>query len=129
MTPAGKTPQRRLGDWGERIAATHLQAQGMVITARNWHWVGGEIDLIALDGAELVFVEVKTRRGERFGTPEAALTPTKQARLISGAQQYLLENDIESDEWRIDLVAVALDSQGKLLRCTHWPGIVGAWQP
>ena len=129
MSGSGKTPQQQLGAWGERIAATHLEAKGMQIIARNWHCAGGELDLIASDGDDLVFVEVKTRRGDRFGTPEAALTLAKQKRLVRSAQQYLLDHDIESDAWRIDLVAVALDGQGKLLRCEHLPGVVGAWPP
>ena len=62
--------RKRLGAWGESVAAHSLEAQGYRILDRNWRCARGEIDLIAQAGAELVFVEVKTRTGQHLGSPE-----------------------------------------------------------
>lgn len=118
--------RKQLGAWGESVAATRLEAEGYRIVTRNWRCRQGEIDLIAQAGEILVFVEVKTRRGRSMGTPEEALTPQKSQKLIQLAQLYLAEHDLDVD-WRIDLVAVELDTSGKLLRCEHIPNAVLGW--
>jgi len=79
--------RKRLGDFGERLAAHHLEAKGYRIVARNWRCARGEIDLVAQAGAELVFVEVKTRRGQAFGAPEQGVTPRKAQRLLELGQR------------------------------------------
>ena len=61
-TPAGK-----LGQWGERQARVHLEAKGYAVVASNFRCRAGEIDIVARQGDEFVFVEVKTRRGDGFG--------------------------------------------------------------
>lgn len=119
--------RKKLGAWGEQMAAHHLEAKGYEIVARNWRCRRGEIDLIAQAGALIVFVEVKTRRGRALGLPEEGLTPYKSRRLIELAQRYLIEQKLEDVEWRLDLVAVELDSSGKLLRCEHIPNAVLGW--
>ncbi len=118
--------RKQLGAWGEGVAAVRLEAEGYRIVNRNWRCSQGEIDLIAQAGDTLVFVEVKTRRGRSMGTPEEALTPQKSRKLIQLAQLYLAEHDLDVD-WRIDLVAVELDTSGKLLRCEHIPNAVLGW--
>ncbi len=118
--------RKRLGAWGESVAAHHLEAAGYSIVVRNWRCAQWEIDLIARTGEELVFVEVKTRRGRDMGSPEEALTPTKQKKLMKLAQIYVAERDLDVD-WRIDLIAVELDKSGKLLRCEHIPNAVLGW--
>ncbi len=119
--------RQKLGRWGEQLAAERLQSEGYVILARNWRCSRGEIDLVAQAGDVLVFVEVKTRRGRDYGTPEEAITRSKAKRLLELGQRYMLEHDLEDVEWRIDLVAVELDRQGKLLRCEHVANVVWAW--
>ena len=119
--------RQKLGRWGEQLAAKHLEAKGYVLLERNWRCRRGEIDLVTRGGDVLVFVEVKTRRGRDYGTPEEAITSIKAKRLLELGQRYLLEHDLEDVEWSVDLVAVELDSQGKLLRCEHVPNIVWAW--
>lgn len=115
-----------LGKWGESVAALHLEAKGYQIQARNWRCARGEIDIVAIDGDELAFVEVKTRKGRILGAPEEALTVKKGRKLIELAQTYLSEKDVDAD-WRIDLVAIELDKSGKLLRCEHITGAVLGW--
>jgi putative endonuclease len=121
------TQRKKLGAWGEKVAAIQLEADGYRIVARNWRCQRGEIDLIAQANENLlIFVEVKTRRGRNMGLPEEALTPHKSQKLIQLAQIYLSEHDLDVD-WRIDLVAVELDKDGKLLRCEHIPNAVLGW--
>ncbi|HRQ37117.1 MAG TPA: YraN family protein [Chloroflexota bacterium] len=125
---AGHQPdgRKKLGAWGERVAATYLESQGYRLIARNWRCRHGEIDLIAQAGELILFVEVKTRRGRDMGMPEEALTPAKSRKLIALAETYMAEYDLDAD-WRIDLVAVELDKSGKLLRCEHIPNAVLGW--
>lgn len=130
MSPGNKDGRRggrkKLGAWGEKVAAHHLEAKGYTIVARNWRCQQGEIDLVAQAGTETVFVEVKTRRGRSMGMPEEALTPHKARKLMKLAQLYVAEHNLDVD-WRIDLVAVELDPKGKLLRCEHIPNAVLGW--
>lgn len=120
--------RKKLGQWGESLAATHLEANGYTVVARNWRCARGEIDLIVRGGEVLIFVEVKTRRGRGMGSPEESVTPHKLKKLFQLAQTYLYENDLDDNtEWRIDLVAVELDPKGKLLRCEHIPNFAPNW--
>lgn len=119
--------RQNLGRWGEQQAAQYLESHGYKVLDRNWRCLRGEIDLVAKEGDVLVFVEVKTRRGRDYGTPEEALTKVKAKRLLELGQRYMLERDLEDVEWRVDLVAVELDRQGKLLRFEHVPNAVWAW--
>jgi putative endonuclease len=118
--------RRTLGLWGESVAAQHLQAKGYELIERNWRCSRGEVDLVMWAGQELVFVEVKTRRGREMGTPEEGFTLQKSEKLLELAQIYLVEHDMDV-AWRIDLVAVELDKKGKLLRCEHIPSAVLGW--
>jgi putative endonuclease len=118
--------RKRLGASGERLAAGWLEARGYRILARNWRCAYGEIDLIAereRDGA-LAFVEVKTRRGERLGAPEEAITPAKRRRLIASVQMYLAEQGAEGRMYGIDVIAVALEPSGRLRAIRHYPNSV-----
>lgn len=117
--------RKRLGDGGERLAASWLVARGYREVARNWRCAYGEIDVIVEREGELVFVEVKTRRGSQMGAPEEAITPAKRRRLVSAAQIYLIEHGAEQRPYRIDVVAVALSPQGKLIAIRHYPASVG----
>ncbi|MCS6845603.1 MAG: YraN family protein [Caldilineales bacterium] len=118
-------PRRSLGAVGERLAAEYLAQQGYRVVARNWRsGRGGEIDLVAEDGACLVIVEVRTRRGERFGPPEESVTAAKQARLAALAEAYA-----QAVGWagplRVDVVAVHLAADGRLLGIRHLRDAVG----
>ena len=116
--------RKRLGRWGEDLAARYLQERGYVIRVRNYRYSNvGEVDLVAERDAQLVFVEVRTRRGDAYGTPEESITPAKQSRLAEVAQAYVQEHEWAGD-WQIDVVAVELTSRGKLLRVTHLPNAI-----
>ncbi len=93
---------------------------------KNWRCVFGEIDIVARGGDGYSFIEVKTRRGSGMGSPEEGLTQAKSQKLVTLARQYLADHDLDVD-WQIDLVAVELDSSGKLIRCEHLPNVVLGW--
>ena len=101
---------------GEELARRRLEAEGYSVLEANYRGKTGEIDLIARKDGTIVFVEVRTRRGGAFGTPEESITPSKRAHLVAAAEEYLQEIEAEGVEWRIDLVAVELDLAGKLTR-------------
>ncbi len=105
-----------LGRRGEALAAERLSALGYAIVQRNYRCPEGEIDLVTRCGETWVFVEVRTRRGRRFGTPEESITLRKRAHLIAAAQHYLQDHALEGVPWRIDAVAVELSPAGNLCR-------------
>ncbi|HIC89501.1 MAG TPA: YraN family protein [Anaerolineae bacterium] len=116
-------PRRGLGQRGEELAVQALKRQGYEIMARNWRCAVGEIDVVARHGDELVIVEVRTRRGYRFGMPEDSITSTKQAKLVELGYTYVGETGWEGP-WRIDVVAVQMDQRGHLERITVLPNAI-----
>ncbi len=102
-----------LGQRGESLAESFLKKAGMDIVARNWRCKAGEIDLVALDGKTLVFVEVKARRSDDRLSPEANVTPGKQRRLRNLARLYMRTKDVESLRCRFDVVAVVDDGKSE----------------
>lgn len=113
-------PRATLGSAGEAIARGYLIERGLAWVESNWRCLAGEIDLVMTDGAELVFVEVKTRRGEGAGRAEESISVAKGRRLLASGEWYLAEHaEIGDPVWRIDLVAVTLDRTGRVERVTH----------
>ena len=110
------TARQGLGRAGEQMARRALESRGLVIVQANYRCASGEMDLIARAADEWVFVEVKTRRGNRFGSPEEAITARKQAKLVKVAETYLLDHAIRDANWRIDVVAIEMDRRGSLVR-------------
>lgn len=110
------TTRQRTGDLGERIAARHLRDAGYLILEQNHRTPHGEIDLVCERDGTLVFVEVRTRRPSAFGSPEQSITPYKAAHMTDAAQHYIQNTDVEYYDWRVDLVAVELAHNGRLLR-------------
>ncbi|GAA1727673.1 YraN family protein [Isoptericola hypogeus] len=84
-----------VGRYGERVAARHLEQQGIEVLDRNWRGAGGELDILARDGDVLVAVEVKTRRGTAFGHPAEAVTEAKLGRIRRLTGQWLAEHRAE----------------------------------
>ncbi|GAC1359273.1 MAG: YraN family protein [Ktedonobacteraceae bacterium] len=109
-----KVARQWLGRTGERLAAERLVASGYHILERNFRCAHGEIDLVAEHEADLVFVEVKTRRGEGYGRPEEAVTARKQRKIMQVASYYLDLHNCAERSWRIDVVAVQMTRAGKL---------------
>jgi len=97
----------RLGADGERIAARHLKRSGYRIVSRNFRAAGAEIDLVAMDGETLVFVEVKTRLGSSAGAPQEALDYRKQAHIRRAAAIFADRKRVRQCPIRFDVVAIA----------------------
>jgi putative endonuclease len=97
------------GRIGQNFAEKYLRGLGYKIIAKNFNTRWGEIDIIAKDGDCFVFVEVKTRRDQRFGAPEEAVTKTKQRHLLAAAQIYLSKIFHLNDQWRVDVIALTGD--------------------
>lgn len=98
--------RRVLGAEGEARAAAWYQAHGYRVLARNWRCREGELDLVVARGRALVFVEVKTRRTDRFGTPAEAVTPAKQQRLRGLALRWIDATGARPSSLRFDVVAI-----------------------
>ena len=95
-----------LGKRGESLAVNFLEGAGYTILERNWRCPLGEIDIVALDGVELVFAEVKTRSSVAFGHPFEAITPTKLARLRRLAGAWCEAHPAAYRNIRMDAVSV-----------------------
>lgn len=105
ISEMGSWDRGGLGIYGEDAAARYLEKRGYVILERRWRSVSEEVDLVADDGNEVVFVEVKTRRAAGFGAPEESVTARKQATLCRLAHEYMAYRDLDRG-FRIDVVAV-----------------------
>jgi putative endonuclease len=102
-----------VGAYGERVAARLLRSAGMRLLDRNWRCPQGELDIVAQDGQEIVFCEVKTRRGDEFGSPAEALTWSKRHRLRLLAQKWLAEHPDVHGDVRFDVVSVVAQRRGR----------------
>lgn len=97
---------RAIGERGEKQAADFLMRLGYVVLARNFHAVGGEVDLVCRDGDEIVFVEVKLRHSNMYGSALEAATPRKLARVLTAGIVWLEKNHLENADYRVDVVAI-----------------------
>lgn len=104
-----------LGRYGETVAASHLQALGMVLLDRNWSCVQGELDLLLRDGDVLVVCEVKTRKESRHCGPLEAIDDDKLQRLRRLADLYVEATGIRPNGIRIDAVGVTHPRRGKAI--------------
>lgn len=111
--------RREVGVAGERLAVDYLKGLGYEILQRNFRCRQGEIDIIARQDNCLVFVEVRTKRGREFGTPEESVTSSKKEKLIALAESYLQTLASPPLSWRIDVVAVELAPDGGISRLEH----------
>lgn len=109
-----------LGAWGEDQAVDYLRKQKLKIVERNFRTPVGEIDIIAKNKSSLVFIEVKTRRGTAFGTPQEAVGQRKQRQIVRTAQWYLQNNSNDKLQPRFDVVAILCQSDGAV-QITHLP--------
>jgi len=95
-----------LGPRGEAIARRYLRRRGYLILARNFRAAGAEIDIVALDGETLVFVEVKAREGIEAGTPREAVDDNKQEQIRRAAASYVAMRHAQAVTNRFDVVAI-----------------------
>lgn len=107
--PKFNPPKSKVGSIGEQAAASYLLSKQFLILERNFKARYGEIDIVAREGNTLVFVEVKTRSGTSFGSPEMSVTPRKLREVIQTAQYYVLLHPGTCPDMRVDVVAIMLD--------------------
>ncbi|MDI9480597.1 MAG: YraN family protein [Syntrophomonadaceae bacterium] len=100
--------RKQIGKQGEDIAVRYLEQQGYRILNRNYHSRYGEIDVICERQRVIIFVEVKTRRSESYGTAEEAVTRVKQQRLRKTALQFLQQENRPFKDIQFDVIAVRL---------------------
>lgn len=108
--------RKALGAFGEKYVQAHLARSGYRLLESNLRLPSGEIDLVAQEGGTLVFVEVRTRRGRRLGSPEESITWRKAQRLRRLAYEYLDARGEPQGSWRIDVVAVEVARDGRVTR-------------
>jgi putative endonuclease len=102
-----------LGRGGEDAAVAYLEKNGYRILARGFRFLRGEIDIIARDGKTIIFLEVKTRAGAGFGSPEEAVTASKQRRIRRMAEGFLMKGRIATDTpCRFDVISLRLGDDG-----------------
>ncbi|MEK7588086.1 MAG: YraN family protein [Patescibacteria group bacterium] len=132
MKPLSQNPQepkttpthkQLLGKKGEDLTASYLEQHGYRIIDRNFKARYGEIDIIAIKDAILIFIEVKTRVGRAFGLPEEAVTPKKLNEVVGTARYYKLLHPELPDAMRIDVIGIELDFDETLKYFNHIPNV------
>ena len=105
------------GRVGEDLAHRYLRTHGCTIVARNYRprSGGGEIDMVAWRGGRLIFVEVKTRASEDFGTPDRAVDAEKRANLQLAARDYARRANVDWLKTRFDIVSIVLDRPPRIV--------------
>jgi putative endonuclease len=99
----------RPGGRGEELAARYLESQGLAVLERNYRCRTGEIDIVAREGDVTVFVEVKERRGPRYGAGYDAVTRGKRRRLVSAARLFAAARGLADSPLRFDVVSIDWD--------------------
>lgn len=107
---------KQLGHFGESWAVAHLTRLGYRIVERNVRFRVGEIDIVAEEGDDLVFVEVKTRRSSAYGAPEDSIDARRFARLERAVETYLSRHDSQPASYRVDVVLLEVDATGAVRR-------------
>lgn len=100
---------KKLGQYGESLAKRFLEQKGYHILSTNWQFRHLELDIIAKQGEQLVFVEVKTRNSNDMGAPEEAVSLMKQRKIVQAAHHYIEENEFDGDS-RFDIVAISKEN-------------------
>jgi putative endonuclease len=110
---ASTRPSAAFGRSGEVLARSYLEARGYRFVTSNWHCRAGELDLIMIDGQELVFIEVKARHGERSGRAEEAVSRSKSRKMLAAAEWFITKHpEYHELFWRCDLIAINYTSNG-----------------
>ncbi len=109
MSSEGTT--KASGDKGERLAAAYLENKGYTILDQNYRFEEAEVDIVAFNQREFVFVEVKRRTSLLFGHPEDAVTDNKKRRIIKAAEAWLYERKMERSLVRFDVISILSKSE------------------
>lgn len=117
-----KTHNLQTGALGEQFAKEYLEKNGYKVVDQNYKTKYAEIDLIAEKGKELIFVEVRTKTGEQFGTPEETIDYKKRAKLMRNARSYVARKKFKG-LYQIDAICIIIDSAQRIQRLSHYQSI------
>ncbi len=104
--------RKQVGNRGESLAEDYIKRKGYKIIHRNYRCKLGEIDIIAKDGDTIVFIEVRTKQNENFGSPQDSVTSTKISKISKTALNFIQEKNLSGYSYRFDFIAITF-SQGK----------------
>lgn len=110
-----------LGRQGEQFVVQYIEQLGWKVISKNYHSRFGEIDIIAMDGREIVFIEVKARSNREYGEPQESVDRRKLNKMIKTAQLYLLSKQQENESYRFDLFTLKKSQNG--LQIEHFKNI------
>jgi putative endonuclease len=113
------TLRQDIGKAGEDAAVAYLESKGYLILDRNYRFMRGELDIVALDDPFIVFVEVKKRSSDLYGRPEEHITPAQKKKLHEVAGFWLHERRMEGIPSRFDVVAI-LENPNQAPELTHY---------
>ena len=108
-----------IGKYGEDIASKYLEAKGYKIKERNFRTFLGEIDIISEYKGNIIFVEVKTRRSDKFGYPEEAINYNKQRKIIKNALCYLSKYHLWKINCCFDVILISISNHKEVKRIKH----------
>ena len=98
--------RKNFGNDGELLARKFLAYRGLAILATNFHAKEGEVDLICRENSTIIFVEVKARKSQKFGSAVESVSDAKIEKIVQAGQKFLLENNLENADWRVDLILI-----------------------
>ena len=110
---------RKTGTIGEDIAATWLEEQDYLILDRNYSFERAEVDIVAYNKKEIVFVEVKMRSNLDYGNPEDAVDDEKKKSIFKAAEAWMYERKMEGSPARFDIISI-LKEKGKKAQVSHF---------
>ena len=119
---------QEIGKLGEEIASNYLIEQGYHIYQKNFRCQVGEIDIIAIDkknNRELVFVEVKSRSQDKYGTPVDAVNRNKIRRMYKTAECFIVANHLENSYMRFDVIEI-YEKADKMLHINHLKNVINS---
>jgi putative endonuclease len=117
-------PRQALGRLGETLAAEFLEKLGYSIIERNFRTPYGELDLISKHGSVIIFTEVKTRASSSLGPPEISINRRKAEHIRSAAEYYIQQHPEMSDEWRIDVISIQIQSNNNPPNIIHFENAI-----
>lgn len=97
---------RQIGDEAENIAAAYLESKDFLILDRNYFFEKAEIDIVAFDRTQIIFVEVKSRSNTYFGRPEEYVTPSKEKNIKKAAEAWIYERKMDTALVRFDIISI-----------------------
>jgi len=113
-----------IGEFGEKLAINYLRKHGYKILARNIKTSFKEIDIITQKGKTIIFIEVKTRLSQKFGTADEAMSWVKLNNFNRAIELFLVQRNLETDDIRADLISVDIDRSKKIAKIKHYKDII-----